>query len=339
MPVSLVDYTSLIEDEYTVGLYENLYRMSDIVKLFPVTNVDSLTVRGERWNNLPSHTFRKLNDNFSDSTGTTSPVEDKLAIYGGEFKVDKLFGKLKNELLRDPVDLQFDMHNKALERGVANHIFNGDVDSDPDGFEGLWKRFSSGDFPSSQVIGANNDAGAELHVHANQANARQFFEKLDEALYMAGLRAAPEEGTAPGAMFMNRTSWLGFQKAAIMANLTIYVQDLLGFTWHTYRGIPLVDVGLQRDQSTDIILDNYDPGDGGTDSSRIYICRFAEPDGAIESPGSDGLVLVQAGTYETLGPEDYLTYEKWGLQWVLGLAHIGDDYCASVLNDFEMAAS
>jgi hypothetical protein len=339
MPVSLVDYTSLIEDEYTLGLYENLYRMSDIVKLFPVVEVGSLTVRGERWETLPSHAYRKLNDSFTDTTGTTAPVEDRLAIVGGEFKVDKVYEKLTDPLLRDPVDLQFDMHNKALERKIANDVFNGDIDSDEDSFDGLWKRFTSLDFPASQQIRANDAAGAELHVHADQASARKFFEKLDEALYQAGLRGAPPEGTAPGALFMNKTTFLGFQKAAVLANLSVYVKDLLGFSWYTYRGLPLVDVGLQRDRSTDIILDTYDPGDGGSDSSRIYVCRFAEPDGVIESPGSDGLVIVQAGSYEALGPEEYLTYEKWGIQWVLGIAHVGDDYCAAVLRDFEMAAS
>lgn len=338
MPVSLVDYTSLIEDEYTLGLFENLYRLSDIVKLFPVVEVGSLTVRGERWETLPTHAFRKLNDSFSDSTGTTAPVEDRLAISGGEFKVDKAYQKLNDPLLRDPVELQFDMHTKTQERWIAYNIISGDIDSDEDGFEGLYKRFSSGDFPSSQVISASGTTDS-LKVLETEASARTFFEKLDEALYMAGLRVAPETGSAPGAILMNKNSFLGFQQAAIKTNLSIYVQDLLGYSWYTYRGLPLVDVGLQRDQSTEIIGNAYDPGDGDDDSSRIFIVRFAEPDGVIESPGSDGLCIVQAGSYETLGPEEYLTYEKWGLQWILGIAHVGDDYCAALLENFKMAAS
>ena len=339
MPVSLVDYTSLIKDEYTLGLFEDFYRMSDIVKLFPVVEVGSLVVRGERWKTLPEHDFRKINDTFTDTTGETEPVEDRLAIYGGEFRIDKVYNKLTDTLLRDPVDLQMDMHNRAMERGIANHIFNGDVDTEPDGFNGLMKRFTDLKFAADQRVNVSPGAGAELHVHANEANARAFFEGLDEALYMAGLRAAPEKGTAPGAMFLNKESFLGFQKAAIMANLTVYVQDLLGYTWYTYRGIPLVDVGLQRDRATEIIGNAYDPGDGGSDASRIYITRFAEPDGAIDSPGSDGLVLVQVGSYESLGPEEYMTYEKWALQWVLGMAHVGDDHCAALVEGFEMAAA
>ena len=181
MPVSLVDYTSLIKDEYTLGLYENFYRMSDIVKLFPVVEVGSLVVRGERWKSLPTHGFRKINDTFTDSTGETEPVEDRLAIYGGEFRIDKVYEKLNDSLLRDPVELQFDMHNKAMERGIADHIFNGDVDTDPDGFNGLMKRFTALDFPATQRINVSPGAGAELHVLENQASARAFFDGLAEA--------------------------------------------------------------------------------------------------------------------------------------------------------------
>ncbi|MFH1484740.1 MAG: major capsid protein [Chloroflexota bacterium] len=338
MPVSLVDYTSLIKDPFTLGLFKNFYRLSDVLKLFPVTDVGSLVVRGERWNTLPTHAFRKLNDTFSDSTGTTSPVEDRLAIYGGEFKVDNAYEELNDPVLRDPVQLQFDMHNKAMERGMMDNIVNGSIQTDPDSFDGFFRRFDSGDFPASQVISASGTTDS-LKVQASEANARQFFEKFDEALYEAGLRAAPQEGTAPGVALMNKATFLGIQKAAVMANLSIYVKDLLGYTWRTYRGIPFIDVGLQRDRSTEIIGNAYDPGDDGNDSSRIIVVRFAEPDGEIESPGSDGLTLVQAGTYKTLGPESYNTYEKWTLQWIVGMAHVGDDYCAALLDDFKMAAS
>ncbi len=67
--------------------------------------------------------------------------------------------------------------------------------------------------------------------------------------------------------------------------------------------------------------------------------RFSEPDGNIESPGSDGLTLVQAGPLRRLGPIASLTSREWGMEWILGVAHVGDEYCVSMLDDFKMAAS
>jgi len=338
MPVSLTDYVNLIKDPMSLGLYKNLVRMSDIVKLFPVTNHGSLTVEGLRWDELPEHGFRKLNATFSESTGTTQPAEDSLAIFGGKFSEDEAFERFSESLYRDPVEQQFAMHTVAMERGIAQNVINGDTSSTPDGFNGLYARFDSGDFPSSQVISASGTTDS-LKVHASAANAQQFFRKLDEACYAAGIWGPQKDNAASGAILMNKTSFLGIQYAAQLAGYTLYTRDVLGYHWFSWQGLPFVDVGKQRDKSTEIIGDTYDPGDAGNDSSRIFIVRFSEPDGDIDSPGSDGLSIVQVGGFARLGPIATLTAREWGLQWILGLTHIGDDYCAALLEDFKMAAS
>ena len=46
MAISLLDYTSLIKDELSMGLYKNLLRMNDVLKLFPVVDVGAFVVRG-----------------------------------------------------------------------------------------------------------------------------------------------------------------------------------------------------------------------------------------------------------------------------------------------------
>jgi hypothetical protein len=338
MPVSIVDYESLIKDPLSLGMFQNLRRMNDILKLFPVVEVGSLVVRGEKWATLPSHAFRSLNEDFTDSTGTTEPEEERLAIAGGMFKVDKAYGKLKTPLYRDPTQQQLDMHNKGLNRFITHNMINGDVDADPKGFEGLFKRFASGDFAAAQVVSASGTTDS-LKVLASATNAQQFFDKLDEAIYQAGLFETPESNTARGALLMNKTSFLAIQAAARLTGYSINVRDLLGYTWTSYRNLPFVDVGLKSDQSTEIIGNAYNPGDGGNDSSRILVVRFSEADGDIESPGSDGCAILQAGGYEVLGPEDHLTYEYMGIQWIMGIGHIGDEYAAAMLDDFKMADS
>jgi hypothetical protein len=339
MPITLNDYASLIKDEMAQGLFMNMQRANDVLKIFPVVEVGALVVRGSRWDVLPSHDFRKLNADFNESTGSLKPVEDKLAIYGGKFSEDEAFEQMKNELFRDPVEQQFAMHSKAIERGLMHHLVNGDIDTEPDGFDGLYKRISDTSyFAAAQTVSASGTTDA-LKVHASATNSQSFLDKQDEGIYQAGLFGVPEAGVPKGAILMNKNSYLGIQKAARLASYSLYVRDLLGYTWNTYRDLPLIDVGLQRDKSTEIIGNTYDPGDGGDDSSRIFIVRFSEPDGNIESPGSDGLTLVQAGPLRRLGPIASLTSREWGMEWILGLAHVGDEYCVSMLVAFKMAAS
>jgi hypothetical protein len=334
MPVSIVDYEHLIKDPMTLGLYKNLLRMGDVVKVFPVVDVGSLVVRGERWHTLPTHSFRKLNAGFTETTGTLDNQEDKLAIFGGKFQVDKVLKKLKTPTLRDPSAVQFDMHSKAMERGIAYNVFMGDVDTTPDGFDGIMARMADARFPTRQYIDA-----ATLHVLATQDNAKTFIDLLDTAIKYAGLGAGGAKNGSPrGAIFVNETGWVGIQRAFRKADYQLATFDYLGYTWDTYRGLPIIDVGYQRDMTTEII-----PGDilvgGHTNGTYVVVCRFAEPDGDLESPGSDGLTLVQAGGIETIGPEDHNLYEVYDFQWVLGLSHVGDDYCASALYNITFSAT
>ena len=339
MPISSVDYASLIKDSMAQGLYENLFRMNDVLKLFPITEVGSLVVRGERWATLPTPGFRKLNDTYTESTGTTEPVEDRLAIVGSRFTEDDAYDQLKDPLYRDPVQLQFDMHLKSKERFLAQEIINGDISSTADGFDGLVTRLAdTSKFAAAQSIQASS-GNDTLKVLADAASARTFFDKFEEAAYQCGLHGVTEGGNAKGAAFMNKTTLLGIQQAARLAGYTMYTKDVLGYTWPAFLNIPFVDVGLQRDKSTEIISSAMTALDAGSDSTHIIFARFAQPDGHIESPGSDGISIVQAGGFRRLGPIETLTATEWGWEWIMGLASIGDEYCLSRLHNFTMAAS
>lgn len=339
MPVSIVDYENLIQDKLSLGLFQNLIRMNDILKLIPIVRKKSLRVTGQEWDTLPTPMFRDINEQFTDSTGKTFPVEERVAILGGSFKADRVFGDLDVALYRDPVQQQFDMYNKSINRFVTDNLFNGDIDTEPKGFNGLYKRFGlAGGFPSGSIISASGTTDS-LKVLADATNAKLFFDALDTAMYEADLWGSGITGIPKGALFMNKTSFIGIQKAARLTGYSIDQIDLLGYTWHNYRGIPLVDVGLKYDRTTDIILDTYDPGDAGNDASRIYCARFSEADGDIDSPGAGGLSFLEASPYKALGPEDYNEYQRWALQWILGIVHIGDNHSAACLEDFKMAAS
>jgi hypothetical protein len=316
MPVTITEHMKAIKDPLVVGIYKNLLRQTDVLKIWPFSNVSGLVARGFHWDELPTPAFRKLYGDYTDTTGTTKPVEEKLAIYGSKF--------------RDPTQQQIDMHTFAIARGFVDNLCNGDVDGDPDSFNGLHKRMSR--LPSRQTIHcASNDA---LDVLASADNAKTFVRKLNVGMKYANL--GPGEGNR-GAILLNENSWLGVQEAFKLAGYTLYTVDVLEMRWPAYMGIPFVDVGLKLDKSTEIILNTYNPGDDGNDSTRTFIVRFAEPDGDVESPGSDGCGGIQLSPLEVLGPEEYNKYEVYDLEWVHGLQNIGDDYCIVEIDNLKFS--
>jgi hypothetical protein len=339
MPISVVDYEALIKDPLSLGLFRNLVRMNPIIKLFPIVQKKSLVVKGQEWDELPTASFRDINEQFTDSTGKTKPVEERQAILGGSFRSDRVFEDLGDEQYRDPVQQQFDFYNVSIDRTLTDYVFNGDIDTNAKAFNGIYKRFGiSGGFPSASQVSLDS-SGDALKVLADATNAKAFFDGLDDAMYEAGLWGSGIAGVPKGALFMNKSSFKGMQRAARLTGYSINQLDLLGYTWHEYMGIPLVDVGFKRDQETEIILNTYDPGDGGDDATRIYCVRFSAPDGDIDSPGADGLSLLQAAPYKVLPAEEYAEYVRWAVQWILGLVHIGDNHSAAMLEGFKMAAS
>ena len=323
MPITIPNYVKLIDDQLIVGLYQNLLRQTDVLSFWPFTNVAGLVARGLQWNTFPTPEFRKINASFTDTTGSTKEVEESLAIYGSRFKVDKMFDKVSTGMIKDPTQQQLDMHGMAIARGFVDNLINGDVESDPDSYDGLYRRFTRADFafPARQLIELH--ASNAYEVLTDAASAQEFIKQLMIGMKYANLTG----GNKSGAILMNENSWLGIQQAFKLAGYSTDQLDLLDQIWPGYMGVPFVDVGLKLDKSTEIILDTYDPGDSGNDATRIFIVRFGTPDGDVESPGSDGMTGTQMGPLETLGPEEYNTYWMYDLQWVHGLQHIGDDYC------------
>jgi len=96
-----------------------------------------------------------------------------------------------------------------------------------------------------------------------------------------------EANSFKGALFTNRTGILGFNRAAKLAGYSLNTVDLFGKRWTTYMGVPLVEVGLQRDKVTEIILrgdgtSGYPDGTAlANRSAYLFGVRFSTPDGQV----------------------------------------------------------
>lgn len=344
MPIGMVDYLASIKDPFNKGLFENAYRQNPILPLFPVMEIGAPTLNSLRDGPLPIPTSRKLNTTVTDSVGHLGDTyEDHLAIIQGIFNDDEARKKWSAvPKVVDPVAHEYTQYAKAFERVIANMIFNGDVDLVPDDFNGLIKRFTIAEFPARQLINCAGGAVVSTNVFASAATAQTFFNGLDQLMYQIGVWGPGESNSFKGALFTNRTGILGFNRAAKLAGYSLNTIDLLGKRWTTYMGVPLVEVGLQRDKLTEIIL----AGDGASGypdgtalanrSAYLFGVRFSTPDGDVQSPGSDGLTLITAGGIQRLAPvKTTVNITQHGMEWQVGLAHPGDDACAGLLWNFE----
>jgi hypothetical protein len=318
MAVTLVDMMKrTTHDPLKKGFIADLLRYSDLLRMVPFTDEQALQVNGHRWQTLPSSGFRKYGGGYSESTGTTEPVSETLALLGGDIKVDKI-GAAKE------IALQSRMKAKSVAFTFNYNFINGDHASDPDAFEGLKKRVSN--MPARMTIDLAS-AGDSLKVLADSASRQSFLDALHEAIkYVDGADA----------FMVNETTWLGLGKVLRREGLLEQFTDAYGKTWDAFAGVPFVDVGLKADKSTEIITSTEDPGDGGNDATSIYVANFDTVEGLhgiqLEGTGMNVYDPLNGSEMES-GPQ-YLRR----VDWPVGLFNLSQ-YCIARIKGFKMAAS
>lgn len=323
MSVTLADYAKQSKDPLQKGFILDLLRYSDLLKLITFETVDGLQVSGTRWQTLPSAAFRKIGAGYTEGTGTTEEVVETLVALGGDVKVDRMLTGNAN-VIQDPLTTQMNMKAKSVAFKFNDAFINGDQGVDPDSFEGLKKRASN--MPSRMTIDLAS-SGDSLKVLASSTNEHTFVDALHQARkYVDGATH----------IFCNETVWIGLGQVARRLNLYQQITDALGTTWDAIGPTPFIDVGLKSDKSTEIITNTEDPGDGGNDSTSIYVVRMDMDDGL------HGLTLAghELDVYDPLtggemesGPQ-YLRRIDWGV----GLFNLSQ-YCICRVKGFKMAAS
>ncbi len=227
-------------------------------------------------------------------------------------KFDRVFKYVKNVIV-DPRVQQTDMKLESMSLDFNNYFINGDHATDVDGFEGLKKRISG--MPSRQLI-----AGCTTTTSANPtaatSDARYFLDAWDKAFQRAN-------GGRCDAIFCNEDLILGFGRimrylAIAGSNLLDVTKDTLDREFLTYKGAPLIDTGLKKDQSTEIITNTeLDSSGGGTECTSAYFVNFSEDKGLM------GIELHPL-LAELLGEDSNGPYEMTRIEWPVGLASFGN---------------
>lgn len=331
MAYTLAQLAEVEIDVLKKGILENIIRDAPVTENLPFEGVSSLAVYGLRVKSLPDVAFRDINETYTEATDAhVEEVWESVYVLGGEIRFDRLFQYVKNTV-QDPKTFQTAMKVKAAAFKFNDYFINGDHAVDPKGFEGLTKRVAA--MPASQSIyyaGVAGDATAALDPTAAIANARSFFDHLEEQWI------ATNQGNVTH-IFCNQGMILGLGKALRYAGTNAGVgmldtgKDSFDRTFYTYRGVKLFDMGLLKDQATQVITDTETANDAGADATSIYMASIGS--------GLDQLTGIQLHPLlsEQL-PKTTSTSDGLLLEWPVGLCNFGS-YCITRGRNVEGASN
>jgi hypothetical protein len=324
MAVTLIDALKQSKEPLQKGFISDLLRFGgDVMSVVPLVDVNAMQVEGNRWQVLPSSGFRRLYGGYTESSGTTEEIQETLFLLGGDVKIDRVLNDAGN-YIENPLVTQMQMKAKSVAFQFLYSLINGDNAVDPDSFEGMKKRVSN--MPARMTINLSPGAGDSLKVFANAENEHLFVDALHKALRRS-------RGTH---LIMNEDTLEGIGRLLRRLNLLDVTQDQYDREFDAFRGRPLLDIGLKSDMSTEIIASTEDPGDGGNDSTSIYVPRFDDDEGlhAIQLSGK-GMDVYDPlnGAEMEAGPQLLRR-----IDWPVGLFNLSK-FCIVRICGFKMAAA
>lgn len=192
---------------------------------------------------LPGTAFRTVNEAYVESTGVINQDIERLTILGGDADVDRFIERTmqssRGVLLADQVRMKVE----SAQATYADAFFNGDVNVNPKGFDGLRKRLIG-----DQVIDATS-----------AANEEGFLDDLD---ILMGAVGGADVVFGPSAV-ISRLKSLG-RKVGGADYVNSEITGRREFTWN---GVAFVDPG-QHWSGRDILTVDDDGGD-------LYAVKFA----------------------------------------------------------------
>lgn len=292
-----------------------LLREAKVMQRLPFENVSGLTVQAMWWEQLPDGgTFRSLNEGYTSAeNGQLGDGTEAVFAFGGDVTYDRVLELIKN-VVGDPVKMQVDARLKVIGLNWNNQFINGDVAADPKGFNGIKKRIAG--MPARQTIWAAGSTSAPFDPTASAANARSF-------MNMFNLAWRRTNGGNVDDILCNEDFIVGFSRVlALMqssGNFLATTKDQFGREELTYRGATFTDMGLLKDQATEVISNTEVAGDGGADSMSVYFVSYNKDQGIY------GIQLNPLKAYQPLGTGEMESKPSklWRIDWWNGLASFG----------------
>lgn len=269
MPITIAQLAKLEQDPFNKAVYLDIIRNANLLETFPFETVDSLRVMALEVKSMPDVAWRGMNEGYTESsTAELDQVFDSLYGFGGDIQYDKVIEKLGN-MIQNPVELATSLKLKSLAYGWKDTLINGDHAVNAKQFEGLKKRIAS--YPTRQTVYAAASNAAGLDATASAANARKIIASLDRAFKYCN------NGNV-SAIYCNEAFILGLNRIARLLGGNIPLdksKNLIDQEITTYRGVPLYDMGLKKDQVTEIITCTEPGGDATANTTSLYFASYS----------------------------------------------------------------
>ncbi|MGB6246105.1 major capsid protein [Gordonia sp. (in: high G+C Gram-positive bacteria)] len=275
MAVTLAEAAVLSQNQLSKAIHEIFVQESPILDRLPLMTIEGNAYAYDVEKTLPGVAFRNVNEGYVESTGAFNQLTEKLVILGGDADVDRFIQQTRSNVFSQRAE-QDKLKVKAMSYKFSDSFFNGDVLTDPKGFDGLKKRLVGG-----QVIDAGTNGMPVLGNGGTDTHA--FFDMLDELL------AACPGASALYAPRQVRSKIISAGRR--IGGVEMVKEDMTGKRVAMWQGVPILDPGDNLAGTQ--ILPNTETIGSASNTASIYAVRFGGTDGDQATTGlTNGGVMV-----------------------------------------------
>lgn len=296
--------------EVTFSLLENDSPLSDI----PLFTRPTQKINGSRFvGNLPSVSWRQVNEGTTVTSGTASPYQEQAYIMSNAFDIDRFILQDENAV-GNPLAVQVDAYLKSVVYDYTNKFFNNNhISGDPDAPVGIRERLDSAStWGTNTACKITCNAVDMTAAGMTAVTAGNFFEYLDQALDELG---SPEGNNC--VIYTNRNLRRKMNRAIKMMGAGggfEMTKDAYDRRVMLYRNAVMRTIGTTADQSTEIITNTEDTAgaNGASTYTSFYVVKYGE--NAFSGWQFDSLAPVFAGWRP-----DAPTHYRLAFDWATGL--------------------
>lgn len=275
--LTLAQYANQANDPLIAKVVNSLYQLGSVVQDWSLVTNPTLKVNGTRMvGNMPSVTWRNINESAATTSGTLTPYQEQAFLLSNNIDVDKALILDKNAV-SDPRGIQLMHWFESWVYDTNDKFFNNNhVTGNAKAPVGIRARLDS---PS--VWGTNSECkvdagGVDMTASLTAGTAAAFCGVVDRVL----MRIGAFDGSNC-VIYMNRLlfeRWsMGIKLMGAGGGFDM-TKDAFDRLVLRYRNAVIRVVGVKADQSTEIITNTESTAgaDSSDDRTSFYVVRYGE---------------------------------------------------------------
>ena len=281
--LTLVDYAQMRNDPLVTKIVMSLFDVGNLVDDIPLVTSQTLMQNGVRFiDNLPTPSWRQLNQLPTITKGTPTPWQEQLYIVSSQFQMEKRFLREKNAI-QDPMEIQFNAWMEAWAYTWNNIFFNNAHDGTGDnnapvGLKARIANFDQYGVASDMLIKGKDNTATDIDLTSVSATAGN---DLIDAVNQLLINMNAADGTNV-VLYMNERMSIKFLRAirTMGAGGGFNTQkDAFGRDIEYYRNAKIRRAGRTIGQTAQVLGDEAQDGTAYTSGFRyasIYGVRYGK---------------------------------------------------------------